>query len=140
VGCTGAASFNGDSGISGNVKSKNTYTDIKPYKIKRLFFSKYWRSLYNGEQDLTLTQYEYKIATHCWLQRLNHQDIETLMGWWYQKHGIAGNFWHLRRCVIPGTYNWTRESIRAQKRIENQKAKTKRLAGAREDGDAGSRQ
>ena len=51
--------------------NNNTYHGIKPYKIKRLFFSKYWRSLYQKQQDLTLTQYEYKIATHCWLQRLN---------------------------------------------------------------------
>jgi len=60
------------------------------------------------------------------------------MGWWYAKHGIAGNFWYLRHCVIPDTYNWTRESIRATKKIENQKAKAKRLVKARKGGDAGS--
>jgi hypothetical protein len=128
-------------GQEGSVKSNNnTYHGIKPYKIKRLFFSKYWRSLYTAELDLTLAQYEYKIATHCWLQRLNHQDIETVMGWWYAKHGIAGNFWHLRHCVIPDTYNWTRESVRAQRKAENQKAKANRIAKARKDGDAGSQQ
>jgi hypothetical protein len=128
-------------GQEGSVKSKNTYTQIKHYKIKRLFFSKYWRSLYHKEHDLTLTQYEYKIATHCWLQRLNHQDIETIMGWWYAKHRIPGNFWHLRHCVIPDTYDWTRETVRAQRKEENQKAKAKRLAkGKQAGGDAGSQQ
>lgn len=129
-------------GLEGSVNSNDNiyHHDIKPYKIKRLFFSKYWRSLYNAEQNLTLTQYEYKIATHCWLQRLNQPDIETIMGWWYKKHSIEGNFWHLRHLVIPETYHWTRESVRAQRRIENQQAKANRTAKARKDGDAGSRQ
>lgn len=128
-------------GQEGSVKSNNnTYTEIKPYKIKRLNFSKYWRSLYHKEQNLTLTQYEYRLATHCWLQRLNYQDIETIMGWWYAKHGIAGNFWHLRHIVIPATYNWTRETVKAQRRAENERVAAKRLAKGGKDGDAGSQQ
>jgi hypothetical protein len=128
-------------GQEGSVKSNNnTYHSIKPYKIKRLFFSKYWRSLYNAEQDLTLTQYEYKLATHCWLQRLTKHDIETLMGWWYSKHGVHGNFWHFRNVVIPETYHWTIETVRAQRKIENEKAKAKRLAKAQNQTSVGSSQ
>lgn len=120
--------------------NNNIYQGIKPYKIKRLFFSRHWRSLYNKTQDLTLTQYEYKIATHCWLQRLTANDIATIMGWWYRKHGIAGNFWQLRHCVIPDTYRWTRESVRSQRKAENQRARAKRLATGGKDGNARSQQ
>jgi hypothetical protein len=126
-------------GLEGSVNSNNIYHEIKPYKIKRLFFSKHWRSLYSKQQDLTLTQYEYKLATHCWLQRLNHEDIETIMGWWYKKHGVAGNFWHLRHCIIPDTYNWTRETVRAQRKAENGRAKAKRIGNGDKNCDAGSR-
>ena len=114
------------------MNSQIIYHRVKPYKIKRLYFSKYWRSLYNKEHSFTLMQYEYKIATHCWLQRLTADDITTIMGWWYTKHAINGNFWHLRHVVIPETYNWTRETIKAQRKAENQKAKAKRLAGVTE--------
>lgn len=103
---------------------------LQPYKRKRLFFSSYFRTLYNGtiEQKITLTQYLYKIATHCWLQRLREEDILTVCGWWYKKHGIQPTFGYLRHVVIPDTYEHTRETVRAQRRAENEKAKAKRLA------------
>jgi hypothetical protein len=116
--------------------NKDIYTSIKPYKRKRLFYSKYFRSLYNGQHEpaLTLTQYEFKICTHCWLQRCREEDIITIMGWWYAKHSIKGNWWHLRHVVIPETYQRTRKTVKAQKKVENDKAKAKRLGG--KDGES----
>lgn len=104
---------------------------LQPYKRKRLFFSRYFRNLYNGEAEptITLNQYLYKLATHCWLQRLREEDILTVCGWWYKKHSIQPNFGYLRHVVIPETYEHTRETVRAQRKAENARAKAKRLAG-----------
>ena len=104
---------------------------LQPYKRKRLFFSRYFRTLYNGEVEpqITLNQYLYKIATHCWLQRLREEDIVTVCGWWYKKHGIEPTFGYLRHVVIPETYEHTRETVRVQRKAENARAKAKRLAG-----------
>jgi hypothetical protein len=127
-------------GLEGSVELDNIYHGVKPYKIKRLFFSKYWRSLYNKQHPFSLGQYEHKIATHCWLQRLTADDIVTIMGWWYSKHNINGNFWYLRRVVIPETYHWTRKTVREQRKAENQKAKCKRLEKLAGEQNAGSQQ
>ncbi len=118
-------------------KNEDIYTGLKPYKRKRLFYSKYFRFLYNGQHkpNLTLLQYEFKICTHCWLQRLREDEILTVMGWWYKRHGINGNWWHLRHVVIPETYRSTRETVKAQRKAENERAKAKRLA--RKDGQSG---
>lgn len=106
------------------------YQTLPPYKRKRLFFSRYFRTLYTGEVEpkISLNQYLYKIATHCWLQRLREEDIVTVCGWWYKKHGIKPNFGYLRNVVIPQTYEHTRATVRAQRKAENARAKAKRLA------------
>ena len=106
------------------------YQQLQPYKRKRLFYSRYFRTLYNGEVEpkISLNQYLYKISTHCWLQRLREEDIVTVCGWWYKKHGIQPNFGYLRHIVIPETYEHTRATVTAQRRAENQKAKARRSA------------
>lgn len=99
---------------------------IKSYKIKRLFHSPYFRSLYSQADSFTLQQYEYKLATHCWLQRLCESDIITIMAWWYKKHGIQANFWHLRHVIIPETYRHTKATVKAQRHAEYERAKARR--------------
>jgi DNA-directed RNA polymerase specialized sigma24 family protein len=113
------------------VINDDIYQDtLPPYKRKRLFFSLYFRTLYSGEVEpkISLNQYLYRIATHCWLQRLREEDILTVFGWWYKKHGIQPNFGYLRHVVIPETYEHTTATVRAQRKEENARAKAKRLA------------
>lgn len=109
--------------------NETIYSTIKPYKRNRVFYSKYFRILYEGqvEPKLTLNQYLYKIATHCRLQRLNATDIYTILNWWCAKHGITPNYWYIRNVVIPEVIEHTRETLKAQKKAENERAKAKRL-------------
>jgi len=105
------------------VKKPNTpiYSEIKQYKMDRLFYSSYFRSLWYGtvEPKLSQRQYEYKIATHCWLQCLNEADIVFLIAAWYKKHGIAGSMYFVRHNVVPDTYTHTRETVNANKKKAN---------------------
>jgi hypothetical protein len=101
---------------------------LKTYKAKKLFYSKHFRALYRGEDsELSLIQYEYKLCTHMWLQRMREEDIVAVMGWWYARHHVNGNWGRLRRQIIPDTYRFTRAVLKQQRHAEYLRAKQRRL-------------
>ena len=101
---------------------------LKDYQRKKLFYSRYFRTLYDMkvQPEIKINQYIFKIATHCWLLRFREEDIMTVLAWWHKKHGIHMCYGYLRGIVIPKTYDFTIETVKARKKAENQRAKLRR--------------
>lgn len=113
------------------MKDSNTaiyISGLKTYKANKLFYSKHFRALYyRQDADLSIVQYEYKLCTQMWLQRMREEDIVLVMAWWYSRHGINGNWGRLRCQIIPDTYLFTRSVVKAKRHQEYLRAKHRRL-------------
>jgi hypothetical protein len=54
----------------------NIQTAIKPYKLKKLFFSQHFRSLYyNVDDKVNTLRREYQLCTHLWLRWFRAEEI-----------------------------------------------------------------
>lgn len=117
--------------VKTNDVRSDIYPSISPGKVKKLFYSKYFRKLYYAD-DLcrhTYNQFIYKIATHCRLQRLNAKGIYTILHRWSTRHDITPNSWWLRNVVIPGVIEHLKETLRLQKKAEKDRAKARKRGG-----------
>jgi hypothetical protein len=102
---------------------------IKPYKWKRIFFSRHFRALWNGEPALTQTQYIYQMCTHMWRQRLNQHDIYTLVVLWFRKFELNCDYAFVR-IAVKKTKEFTLEYRRSQKKAEKARAKARKASVA----------
>lgn len=122
--------------------SKNIYTaPIRKRKWNNLWhcgegerFRALWNGTYGNEQT-TITQYEYTICHYCWRKRLDEDDIVKVMAAWWAKHGINGNFYQLRHITIPESFKFAEpflqiieEKYQERRRVEQAKRRAKRKA------------
>ena len=130
------------------MQSENIYTSpIKKKHWNNLWHcaeGEKWKQLWNGsygDDSTTITQVEYTICCYCWRKRLNEGEIVKVVAAWWQKHGINGNFYHLRHYTIPKSFKFVRpylDIIEAnyveRRRVEQAKRRAKRKAEQIADG------
>jgi hypothetical protein len=124
------------------MKSGNIYTSpIKKKHWNNLWFcaeGEKWKQLWNGtygDDSTTITQVEYTICCYCWRKRLTEDEIVKVVAAWWKKHGINGNFYHLRHHTIPKSFKFVKpylhfieEKYIERRRIEQAKRRAKRKA------------
>ncbi len=124
------------------MKSEHTYTTpIKKKHWNNLWHcaeGEKWKQLWNGtygDDSTTITQVEYIICCYCWRKRLTEDEIVKVVSAWWQKHGINGNFYHLRHYTIPKSYKFVEpylhiieEKYVERRRIEQAKRRARRKA------------
>jgi ribosomal protein S25 len=108
-------------------KWNNLWHCKEGYRWKRLWSGKY------GDDQTTVSQFEYTICCYCWRKRLNEDDIVKVVAAWWKKHGIEGNFYHLRRYTIPKSFKFVEPYLhiiegkhRVRSRIEQRKRRKRR--------------
>jgi hypothetical protein len=117
----------------------NIHTDIKPYKLKKLFYSRNFRSLYyDFDDEVNILQREYQLCTHLWLRWFRKEEIVIVMGWWYHKHNLKGNWGRLKTQIIPDTYSFTRSALKERKHQEylrrKERQRQKKLESKQKEG------
>lgn len=68
-----------------------------------------WRNLWDARKEQIETRlfsFEHKLCLFMWLHGFTETEIVQVMAAWYSKHGIKGNFYTLRRVIIPNTYRF----------------------------------
>jgi hypothetical protein len=124
------------------MKSGNIYTSpIKKKHWNNLWHcaeGEKWKQLWNGtygDDSTTITQVEYIICCYCWRKRLTEDEIVKVVAAWWAKHGISGNFYHLRRYTIPKSFKFVKpyldiieEKYIERRRVEQAKRRAKRKA------------
>jgi hypothetical protein len=103
-----------------------------------------WQRLWNGsygDSSTTITQLEYTICCYCWRKRLNEDEIVKVVAAWWNKHGIEGNFYRLRRYTIPKSFKFVEPYLHIieanylqRRRMEQAKRRARRKAEQIADG------